>query len=104
MERKMYKHNGANIFLEKKQYAKPKRLAVQAYVVEQDEYIEEVAFPYATITVNLPNARLSDENCAFVDTNNVPFIDEWLEENGIAEPTGRFGFSGYCCYPEMRFV
>ena len=103
MERKMYKHNGANIFLEKKQYAKPKRLAVQTYVVEQDEYIEEVAFPYATITVNLPNARLSDENCAFVDTNYVPFIDEWLEENGIAEPTGRFGFSGYCCYPEMRF-
>lgn len=98
--KKMYKMNGHEIYLEKNQYSCNKRLAVQAY--EIDEYGWEM--PYATITVNLPNEKLTDENCAFVDGNNVPFVDEWLEENGIAEPTGRIGFSGFCAYSEMRFV
>ena len=100
MERKLYELNGYNVYIEKVKYQYKNRLAVQAYVVEDDGWVE----PYATISVNLVNEKLTDENCAYVDCNNVPFIDEWLEENGIAEPTGRFAFSGFCVYPEMRFV
>lgn len=59
--------------------------------------------PYCDITVNLPDEDLSGENCAFVDTNNAPFLPEFLESNGIAEPTGMYGFSGWCAYPEYRF-
>lgn len=100
MERKLYELNGYNVYIEKVKYQYKNRLAVQAYVVEDDGWVE----PYATISVNLIKEKLTDENCAYVDCNNVPFIDEWLEENGIAEPTGRFAFSGFCVYPEMRFV
>ena len=59
--------------------------------------------PYCDITVNLPGEILSGENCAFVDVNNAPFITPFLEENGLAEPTGMMGFSGWCAYPEYRF-
>ena len=99
MDKKMYELNGYNVYLEKATYANNKRLAVQAFVVEEDGWAE----PYATITVNLPDEKLTDDKCAFVDGNNVPFIEEWLEENGIAEPTGQVGFSGFCIYSEMRF-
>lgn len=95
----MYELNGYKVYLEKTTYANNKRLAVQAYVVEDDGWIE----PYATISVNLPNEKITDENCTFVDGNNVLFIEEWLEKNGIAEPTGRVAFSGFCVYSEMRF-
>lgn len=99
MEKKMYELNGCKVYLEKTTYANNKRLAVQAYVVEDDGWVE----PYATISVNLPNEKLTDDKCTFVDGNNVPFIEEWLEKNGIAEPTGRVAFSGFCIYSEMRF-
>ena len=59
--------------------------------------------PFCDITVNLPREELSGENCAFVDTNDAPFLPAFLEENGLAEPTGMMGFSGFCAYPEYRF-
>lgn len=78
-------------------YRKPKRLALQLYVVEDGTLVE----PYATVSVNLP-----EENCGewefFVDSNNCPWAMDWLMKNGIAEPCYVYGFSGYCCYPMMR--
>lgn len=59
--------------------------------------------PLCDVTVNVPGATLSDENCAFVDTNDAPFIEAALKEYGLAEPTGRMAFSGWCSYPEYRF-
>lgn len=59
--------------------------------------------PYCDITVNLPDEELTDDTCAFVDTNNAPFLPKFLEENGLAKPTGMHGFSGWCAYPEYRF-
>lgn len=59
--------------------------------------------PFCDVTVNLPREMLTGKNCAFVDTNNAPFLPRFLVENGLAEPTGNFGFSGYCAYPEYRF-
>lgn len=99
MEKKLYELNGYKVYIEKTKYAYNGRLAVQAYVVEDDGWVE----PYGTITVNLPNEQITDKDCGFVDENNMPFISEWLEENGLAEITGRIGMSGYCFYSEMRF-
>lgn len=43
------------------------------------------------------------EDMAYVDTNNCPWAVAFLEENGLAEKTGRTKRSGYCIYPAMRF-
>ena len=40
---------------------------------------------------------------AYVDTNNIPEIDRWLVENGIAEDTGVRTVSGFCTYPLLQF-
>lgn len=54
------------------------------------------------LTVNL-NTTLTDKNCAYVDTNNVKWAENFLQENKIAHPTGRCAISGFCTYPEYRF-
>ena len=76
-----------------------KSLAVQAFSQSEDcaDYWE----PYGTITVCL-SVGCAD-NCAFVDTNNLPSIDAVLEKAGVAKRTGRMQQSGFCVYPEMRF-
>lgn len=56
--------------------------------------------PYATITVNL--GRLND-GFAYVDTNNCPWAVKFLEENGLAEFTGKTCRSGFCEYPLYKF-
>lgn len=60
--------------------------------------------PWCDITVNIPMTPLTDrENCAFVDVNNDPTITTFLEQNGLAVPTGRSARSGWVTYPEYRF-
>lgn len=59
--------------------------------------------PYAMLTVNLEDYPGSD-NIAFVDTNNLgSSIVDWITNNNLGEPTGNYGFSGWCAYPEVRF-
>ena len=60
--------------------------------------------PFATISVNLTDEQLTDKDCFFVDTNNCPWAESFLEDNGIAKPTGNIGFSGFCIYPEFELV
>lgn len=59
---------------------------------------------FETISVNLTDEQLTDKDCFFVDTNNCPWAESFLEVNGIAKPTGNLGFSGFCVYPEYRMV
>lgn len=60
--------------------------------------------PWCDITVNLPMNELTDkECCAFVDINNDPTLPKFLEQNGLAVPTGRTARSGWVSYPEYRF-
>ena len=73
-------------------------LALQLY--EKTGYVE--LEPYATLTVNLPG-HSSGKNCAFVDTNNFPDAPRLISENRLGRPTGDFGYSGYCTYPEFEF-
>lgn len=81
----------------KDKYANNGRTYLGLYCKEE-EFFE----PWTDITVNL-FGPITDENCAFVDTNNCPDIVRFLEENGLAEPTGRVRQSGWCMYPEYRF-
>ena len=57
--------------------------------------------PYGNVTVNLPVPVPS--YCAFVDTNNMPELEDFLVKNGIAEFTGLMQQSGYCTYPLYLF-
>ena len=66
---------------------------------------------FAVITVNLVNSpygdvKYQDESHAYIDTNNCPWAEEFLQENGIANPDPRdiYGMSGYCTYPLYEFA
>lgn len=64
----------------------------------EDDYPE----PWGDLTVNLGVPMEPD--CAFIDTNNCgDGVIDWLIENNIAIPTGDWGRSGFCIYPEVRF-
>lgn len=58
--------------------------------------------PFSNFTINLPEYK-SDSNCAFVDTNNFGEAENLIRAYKLGEPTGRYGRSGYCTYPEYRF-
>lgn len=64
----------------------------------EDGYFE----PWTDITVNL-FGPLTDSSCGFVDVGNCPEIVRFLEENGLAVPTGKIRQSGWNSYPEYRF-
>ena len=60
------------------------------------------AEPWNVLTVNLNSIR--PQNCAFIDTNNNgEDILAWIIRHGLAVPTGTYGRSGFCNYPEYRF-
>ena len=58
--------------------------------------------PFATLTTSF-GEYIGIKNCAYIDTNNYPDAGEFLQENGIAEPTMFVMRSGYCYYPLYRF-
>lgn len=81
-----------NVELSFARYQNNNRLALQAYNDEDG--------PIATISVNLPSEKISDpDHEFFVDVNNCPWAEDFLQENGIAVPTYMIGFSGFCAYP-----
>lgn len=58
--------------------------------------------PFGVITVNLPNSCASEEY-QYVDTNNCPWAEKFIKDNGLGNPTGIMGYSGFCQYPLYRF-
>ena len=58
--------------------------------------------PFAGLTVNLAD-HPAEGNSAYVDVNNFPEAEKLITDYGLGEPTGRYGFSGFCRYPEYRF-
>ena len=60
--------------------------------------------PFAKLTVNIEDSdSLASESKAFVDTNNCPWAEEFIQENGLGEFTGIYGNSGFCTYPLYEF-
>lgn len=63
---------------------------------------EEDCFePYGDISVNL-GAKAPDY-CAYVDINNMPELEKFIEENDLGEFTGLTQRSGFCEYPLYMF-
>lgn len=57
--------------------------------------------PFAVLTKSF-GEFLAVKDCAYVDTNNYPFADEFLKL-GIAQDTGFTKQSGFCTYPLWKF-
>lgn len=82
-------------------------LTVNTYVDNNSLYVgmttmeEGFPEPYGDVTVNLLTSV--PPYCAFVDTNNMPELEDFLVKNGIAEFTGLMQRSGYCSYPLYLF-
>lgn len=83
-----------NCMLRVGRYMPDGSLAVEIYNIQDGEI--------ARLTTCLYDPTLP-EDMAYVDTNNCPWAVAFLEENGLAEKTGRTKRSGYCVYPAMRF-
>lgn len=58
----------------------------------------EIGFFDEIVSVNLVNC-FTPKGYAYIDTNNFPFAEELIKENGIGENTGIKGYSGWCEYP-----
>lgn len=55
--------------------------------------------PVAVLTVCLNDKSLNVVNETYLDTNNCPWVVDFMESNGLAERTGKVAKSGYCTYP-----
>ena len=82
--------------IETGKYANNMNLSIQLYCIEDN--FEE---PFATLTVNL--RKLNTNNQAFVDTNNCPWAEKFIQENKLGVFKGILESSGYCVYPLYSF-
>ena len=80
------------VTLEIAHYAENENLAIQMWCEDG---------PYAILTVNL--SQKCKPNCAFVDTNNCPWAENFIEKYKLGMPTGDMEMSGFCIYPEYEF-
>lgn len=58
---------------------------------------------YCDVTVNFPDYPLEEDH-AFIDIDNAPFLPHFLQEHKLAVPTGHEIRSGFCTYPEYSFA
>lgn len=57
--------------------------------------------PYGDLTVNL--SQKAPDYCAYVDTNNMPGVEKFIEENDLGEFTGLTQRRGFCEFPLYMF-
>lgn len=98
-DRTTFIHNH-ECYLTTVQYSCNNRVGLQMYYYDEEC---ETYFPYATLTVNIPEHAITNSNCVFLDTNNAPFsLDLLCKKLRCAKPTGKFVQSGFCLYPEVE--
>lgn len=73
-------------------------------IPESTDISKQYCVPYANVTVNLDVSHLLGYDQQFIDESNLPGIGRWLEENGIARPTGIIAPSGYNMYEAYQFL
>ena len=54
------------------------------------------------VSTNL-NSPLQSATMAFLDTNNHPTIEKWIQDHGFGLPMGYTERSGFCDYPLYTF-
>ena len=86
---KQYKYKGKPVSLKTDTYRNNDTLAV--IMVHEDGETD-------VITTNL-NSPFQSDSMAFLDTNNYPGIDKWIEKHGLGLPMGIQEPSGFCNYP-----
>ena len=59
---------------------------------------------WGDVTVNLCDATNQNASFAYVDTNNMPAVADFLSQNGLAIYTGMIRASGFCAYPLYAFT
>lgn len=90
------------VYLKKNSYRDNGSLAIQVFDASDGG-------PFTVLTVNLEETpwcythAKDKESVAFVDTNNNPWAEEFIKNNKLGEPIGRYGHSGFCSYPLYRF-
>lgn len=73
-------------------YANNETLAIQLWCEDG---------PFAVLTVNISDVHR--EGCQYVDTNNCPWAERFIDLYNLGTPTGNYGMSGFCFYPEYKF-
>lgn len=58
--------------------------------------------PFAILTVNIEE-KGADKETAYVDINDCPWAQKFIEDNELGEFTGKYGRSGFCVYPLYKF-
>lgn len=83
-----------DVLLQVSRYQANNSLCIQAY--------NHTDGPIARLTVCLPDTTLGD-NCAFVDVNNCPWGEEFIQRYRLGTDMGVMASSGYCVYPLYKF-
>jgi hypothetical protein len=91
---KTFKYKGINVHVKYDTYVNNNTLAVELFSTN--------GLMIDVVTVNLCSL-MQGSTLAFIDTNNLPDIGKWLEDNGIAVPMGYSERSGFCNYPLYAF-
>ncbi len=74
-----------------------KRLEI-LLVLTEDEWFCDL-----TVNINQEQSAKNNKALAFVDTAKNPWAKQFIQHYGLGKPTGFFGISGYCTYPEYEF-
>lgn len=98
---KTYDYNGVKVYIVVDKYTFDDSIAIELYDASDD-------VPYTRITVCLADDLGLPYFCVgadtnFVDTNNNPGIEDFLEKNKLGKPTGFRASSGWCEYPCYKF-
>ena len=59
--------------------------------------------PFAMLTVSIDDSPFYAYGFAYVDTNNCPWAEDFIEEYGLGVKKDYYGHSGFCDYPLYFF-
>lgn len=89
MKKKKFTYHGREVKVSVESYRNNGTLALM-FVYDNDDT--------DVITVNL-NSPFQSKSMAFLDTNNYPDIEKWIQKNGIGISMIVTERSGFCAYP-----
>ena len=89
--------------LKKARYTDGDRLAILMESMIDEDHPEWGFEPFGRATVNIEWPMSMKSREAFLDTNNMPGIVEFMDSIKAGKNTGLCGYSGFCEYPLYRF-